>query len=132
LHERDRVRQSVCHRREVQLRPVLREQGALPDRGQVDIPALTVQLGVGALNKSRHPGDELFVVLAVPRLVELELLVEIVLLGIGQYCDAPAQEWLAILVADICGGEAGRAAGIMYCAAWYLYVPCVPSVLLSL
>ena len=44
----------------------------------------------------RHPGQELDVVQAVPRLVEVELVVEVRLLDERQDRDAPTQEWLSV------------------------------------
>src|SRR5206468_7360459 len=45
----------------------------------------------------RHAGDQLLVVLAVPGLVEAELLVQRLLLDVRQDGDAPAQAGLAVL-----------------------------------
>jgi choline dehydrogenase-like flavoprotein len=52
-----------------------------------------------------HFGHQLFVVFAVPWLIEMELLVEISLFEEGQQMDAPAQQRLAIFVEVGIGGK---------------------------
>ena len=55
-----------------------------------------------------HLLEQLLVVLAVPGLVEVELLVEGLLIDVGQDGHPPAQQRLALLVVMAGGGKDGR------------------------
>src|SRR6266851_4732893 len=106
INEHDRVRQAVSHMLEGDGFGRAGKHHVLPNRDQTSgLARLDQSFDLRALINSRHFGNELFVVLAIPWLIKMELLVQLHLIEERQQVHAPTQERLVGFVKIGHGGK---------------------------
>src|SRR5579859_7160724 len=74
------------------------EKGVFTDRDEEMGLPVRLLFGIRSCVNGGHTRDQLFIVFAVPGLIEVELFIKLVLLYIGKKMHAPAQEWFAVLI----------------------------------